>query len=684
MFDLGFLSTGDRNANGNQALLDLLAVLTWIKDNIASFDGDPNRVTLFGHGHGAALVNFLMLSHVVSADTDLKFHRAILQSGSAFSSWATSFDPVACAQKLAGNVNCSEHLNKSIDLIQCLKNKTANELVKNAPIPPKYFSCFAPTLDNAAFFSEDSIEKLISRKSGLFSKIKVMFGVTKNEAYAYLKQKELENGISEFRKSQIIRTYVQNVYKYHRQKIFEILDHQYSEWDRMQDDKTRRDNIMQLLSDGQYTAPLIEMALQHSRYSDSYLYSFGYSTQSESEEFPKWSSGIHGDELPYIFGAPLVDGVSPFPSKYKKNEKELSAFMMRMWTNFAKSGNPNYPMKTSPFEGSRYSGIEWPLYEKDRQMYLQIGRRTLSRDHYRGKQIALWTDLIPKINIEGSSQTIKPDSAEHNLIDPKNMSTFDEPNRLLTHFRRIGPPFKYVQPINDDIKSSSHISNKNTSTPRHWSSKITTDDEYGVSSTVVNSALELGSAENVTKNSVPLSITVAIGCTLLFFNILIFAGVYYQRERIKKLKSGNSRQDIDGINRTKQTDEKEIQGTKVHETITLIPSADNQQNKVPPSTLGGSDDILYNQVSLPHSRNEMLSDRYSYSPVPTSTSSPMHGHKHHQIVQSSLSQTPSPSSLKVTGEFKRRPPDSQTTSSNVTERSNNSKKVSKQNAMTVV
>lgn len=113
------------------------------------------------------------------------------------------------------------------------------------------------------------------------------------------------------------------------------------------------------------------------------------------------------------------------------------------------------------------------------------------------------------------------------------MSTFDEPNRLLTHFRRIGPPFKYIQPINDDIKSSSHISNKNTSTPRHWSSKITTDDEYGVSSTVVNSALELGSAENVTKNSVPLSITVAIGCTLLFFNILIFAGVYYQRERIK-------------------------------------------------------------------------------------------------------------------------------------------------------
>lgn len=62
---LGFLGTGHPNANGNQALLDLLAVLTWIKENIASFDGDPNRVTLFGHGHGAALVNFLLFVQTI-------------------------------------------------------------------------------------------------------------------------------------------------------------------------------------------------------------------------------------------------------------------------------------------------------------------------------------------------------------------------------------------------------------------------------------------------------------------------------------------------------------------------------------------------------------------------------------------------------------------------------------------
>lgn len=59
---IGFLNTGHSSAQGNQALMDILAVLQWVQDNIAAFNGDPNKVTLFGHGHGAALVNILMFS----------------------------------------------------------------------------------------------------------------------------------------------------------------------------------------------------------------------------------------------------------------------------------------------------------------------------------------------------------------------------------------------------------------------------------------------------------------------------------------------------------------------------------------------------------------------------------------------------------------------------------------------
>ena len=182
-----------------------------------------------------------------------------------------------------------------------------------------------------------SVRELLSRNEGIFSKIPVMIGVTRNEAYSYLRQRELVEGITKERKAQIIRTFVHNLYTFNRQKLYEILDFQYTEWNKEQNRNTTRDNIMDMLSDGLYVAPAVKMAQEHAkRGTGTYFYNFGYSTQSE--DFPQWSSGVHGDELPYVFGAPLVDGISPFPSRYTKNEKKLSAAVMRLWTNFAKSG----------------------------------------------------------------------------------------------------------------------------------------------------------------------------------------------------------------------------------------------------------------------------------------------------------------------------------------------------------
>ena len=49
---------------GNVALLDVIAALHYVSQNIRAFGGDPDRVTLMGQGHGAALVNLLMVSPV--------------------------------------------------------------------------------------------------------------------------------------------------------------------------------------------------------------------------------------------------------------------------------------------------------------------------------------------------------------------------------------------------------------------------------------------------------------------------------------------------------------------------------------------------------------------------------------------------------------------------------------------
>jgi len=65
------------NASGNQALADSIAVLRWVKTNIAAFGGDPNNVTIFGESAGAAMVGGLAGSPVAKG----LFHRAISESG---------------------------------------------------------------------------------------------------------------------------------------------------------------------------------------------------------------------------------------------------------------------------------------------------------------------------------------------------------------------------------------------------------------------------------------------------------------------------------------------------------------------------------------------------------------------------------------------------------------------------
>ncbi len=71
----GFLCLGDGIAN--VGLLDQVAALEWVRDNIAAFGGDPDNVTVFGQSAGAMSVGALLAMPRAAG----LFHRAILQSG---------------------------------------------------------------------------------------------------------------------------------------------------------------------------------------------------------------------------------------------------------------------------------------------------------------------------------------------------------------------------------------------------------------------------------------------------------------------------------------------------------------------------------------------------------------------------------------------------------------------------
>jgi len=72
---------------GNYGLKDMKMALEWIQENIHSFNGNPESVTLMGASAGAASTHLLALSN----KTEGLFHRYILLGGSALASWAYNY-----------------------------------------------------------------------------------------------------------------------------------------------------------------------------------------------------------------------------------------------------------------------------------------------------------------------------------------------------------------------------------------------------------------------------------------------------------------------------------------------------------------------------------------------------------------------------------------------------------------
>jgi para-nitrobenzyl esterase len=97
LWKFGFLALpelgteSEHHGSGNYGLLDQIAALQWVKENIAAFGGDPDHVTIFGHPRAPSAANYLMMSPLAKG----LFHRVIGESGGAFATAVSGSPPDA-------------------------------------------------------------------------------------------------------------------------------------------------------------------------------------------------------------------------------------------------------------------------------------------------------------------------------------------------------------------------------------------------------------------------------------------------------------------------------------------------------------------------------------------------------------------------------------------------------------
>ncbi|XP_048379990.1 neuroligin-1-like isoform X6 [Stegostoma tigrinum] len=491
---LGFLSTGDMAAKGNYGLLDQIQALRWLSENIGFFGGDPMRITVFGSGAGASCVNLLILSH----HSEGLFQRAIAQSGTAISSWSVNYQPAKYTRILAKKVGCN--FPETVDVVECLRRKSYRELVDQDIQPTRYHIAFGPVVDGDVL--PDDPEILMEQ--GEFLNYDILLGVNQGEGFKFVESLvDNEDGISASYFDFAVSNFVDNLYGYPEGKdiLRETIKFMYTDWADRDNGEMRRKTLLALFTDHQWVAPAIATARLHAEYqSPTYFYTFYHHCQSEMKAV--WADAAHGDEIPYVFGIPMIGVTELFPCNFSKNDVMLSAVVMTYWTNFAKTGDPNKPVpqdtKFIHTKPNRFEEVAWTKFNSKEKPYLHIGLKPRIREHYRANKVAFWLELVPHLHnlhdiLQYTSTTTKTP-----LEDPFMTKRANGKGWTVTTKR----PFVTSPPEQE-----------HTEEPPNYARLPKDSRDY----------------------STELSVTVAVGASLLFLNILAFAALYYKRDKRHEL-----------------------------------------------------------------------------------------------------------------------------------------------------
>ncbi|KAL1394688.1 hypothetical protein pipiens_001292 [Culex pipiens pipiens] len=392
---LGFFSTGDTHAQGNWGMKDCVEALRWVRNNIAAFGGDPNNVTIFGESAGAAAVHYLVLSHKATG----LFHKAIAQSGTTLSPWAFQYNPRELSQRAANILGYPT--NDNAELVRRMRYTPKGDFVRlqqgwtDIPIPRgfKPFE-FVPTAEPAnspeeTFLEERPIDLL---STGRFNKVPFIIGYNDAESLFMIHEHRIDSTVwNEFTRNPDF--FVPHYWNIPRNTpaataVSQAFRNLY--WQ----DRPLGDPIMlewtKYHTDQQFTYACdkaTRLTAQHNT-APTYYYHFTFdgdlNLPKRAVLLGSWPGAMHADELPYMFSmtnfpiSPILPGNPALAVRSR---------MVRMWTNFAITGNP------TPSSDNALQNVIWPTFNTQTMQYLDIGQNLVVGSRPNSARLDTWYDL---------------------------------------------------------------------------------------------------------------------------------------------------------------------------------------------------------------------------------------------------------------------------------------------------
>lgn len=343
---LGFLSlkTPGLNVPGNAGLKDQVLALKWIKNNCASFGGDPDCITVFGESAGGASTHYMMLTD----QTQGLFHRGILQSGSAVAPWAFNGDITHRAYKIAKLAGYNGE-NNDKDVLQFLQKVKARDLIRveeNVLTPDEHANnvmfAFGPALEPFAT-PECVIPKTPQEmmKTAWSNSIPMMIGHTSYEGLFWLPQMKLMPQLTQ--KLDAGTSFVPR-------ELIEVNKENISSWaERIRNahitgEKATTDNFMDLCSMFHFIFPALRVVRsRHAHAAGSPVYFYRFDFDSEELLYPyramRCGRGVkgvaHADDLTYLFSSLMGRRMPKESREFRNIERTVG-----IWTQFAATGNP--------------------------------------------------------------------------------------------------------------------------------------------------------------------------------------------------------------------------------------------------------------------------------------------------------------------------------------------------------